>query len=135
MANRKPVLCPNCKHPEGLFEKVEVQDILDYKYNAQFPDIFEPVYYRRRTLWKCRNCKKEFDITQLVELTTEVEVLAMKLHKWYLEATELITPESYNPKAKKEYGELTESQRFIDLYIAEKILNEIKGKGGDNCEE
>ena len=50
------------------------------------------------------------------------EELAEKLHEWYLEATKELNPESYNPDAQKSYGDLTEEQKFIDRYIAGKIL-------------
>ena len=52
------------------------------------------------------------------------ERLAEKLHEWYLEATRELNPESYNPNAQKSYAELTEEQKFIDRYIAKKILAE-----------
>ena len=52
----------------------------------------------------------------------KVEELARRLHNWYLTATCKLDPESYNPKAQKNYDELTDEQRFIDRYIAEQIL-------------
>lgn len=52
----------------------------------------------------------------------KVEKLAEQLHIWYLEATKERNPASYNPNAQKSYAELTDEQRFIDRYIAEKIL-------------
>lgn len=51
--------------------------------------------------------------------------LPEKLHEWYLEAVKEQHPESYNPKANKPYSELTEEQKFIDKYIAEKITAEL----------
>jgi len=48
--------------------------------------------------------------------------LAEKLHEWYLEATKELNPESFNPNAQKEYSELTEEQKFIDRFIAQKVL-------------
>ena len=53
----------------------------------------------------------------------EVEIFARRLHSWYLEATRELSPESYNPKAQKDYDSLTEEQRFIDKYIAHKVIN------------
>ena len=47
--------------------------------------------------------------------------LAEKLHEWYLEATKKLNPESFNPNAQESYDELTEEQKFIDKYIAQKI--------------
>jgi hypothetical protein len=44
-----------------------------------------------------------------------------QLHEWYLEAVEKISPDNFNPNAAKPYGELTDEQRFIDEYIADKI--------------
>jgi hypothetical protein len=50
------------------------------------------------------------------------ERLAEQLHEWYLEATHKLRFESFNPKAQKPYSELTDEQRFIDKYIADRIL-------------
>ena len=52
----------------------------------------------------------------------QTELLARKLHEWYLEATAQISPENFNPEAQKPFEELTEEQKFIDRYIAKKIL-------------
>ena len=49
--------------------------------------------------------------------------LAPLLHKWYLEATKKLKPESFNPEAQKTYHELTEEQRYIDEYIAFRIID------------
>lgn len=51
-----------------------------------------------------------------------VEKLAEKMHIWYLEATRMLHPESYNPKAQKAYSELTEKQKNIDRYIAGHVI-------------
>lgn len=48
-----------------------------------------------------------------------------QLHDWYLEATKELKPESFNKEAQKEYEDLTEEQKFIDKYIAEKINSEM----------
>jgi len=48
------------------------------------------------------------------------------LHDWYLEATKELNPESYNEEAQKPYEELTEEQKKIDKYIADKINGRIK---------
>lgn len=53
---------------------------------------------------------------------TEQETLARQLHEWYLEATAQLHPESYNSKAQKPYDDMTEEQKFMDRYIAGKIL-------------
>ncbi len=53
-----------------------------------------------------------------------VETLARKLHFWYLEATKMLNPKSYNPLAQKDYADLTEEQKQIDRFIAKKILEE-----------
>ena len=55
----------------------------------------------------------------------EKEVLARKLHEWYLEATASLHEGSYNQGAQKSYDNLTEEQRYIDRYIAQKILENI----------
>ncbi|HPV97958.1 MAG TPA: hypothetical protein PLZ78_09040 [Spirochaetota bacterium] len=44
-----------------------------------------------------------------------------QLHKWYLEATAGLTKENYNPKAQTAYEFLTDEQKSIDIYIADKI--------------
>lgn len=49
-----------------------------------------------------------------------------QLHKWYLEATKELHPESYNPKAQKPYSELTDEQKFIDKYIAQAIRTHLR---------
>lgn len=52
------------------------------------------------------------------------EELAEKLHEWYLEACQ--DPESgtdYNPEAQVLYKNLRESQKFLDRYIARKIIS------------
>ena len=52
-----------------------------------------------------------------------VEILANKLHEWYLEACR--RPESgtdFNPSAQEPYESLKETQKFLDRYIASKIL-------------
>ncbi len=61
-------------------------------------------------------------------LNETVEALAEKLHIWYLEATKMLKPESYNPNAQKAYADLTEEQRQIDRYIAKLILEEYQEK-------
>jgi hypothetical protein len=57
-----------------------------------------------------------------------IKTLAIRLHNWYLEATKNIKPESYNINAQKEFIELTDEQKFIDRYIAKKIINYIEKK-------
>ena len=52
------------------------------------------------------------------------EELAEQLHKWYLEATEKLSPEDFNFDAQKGYEDLTQGQKFIDRYIAEKLRKE-----------
>jgi len=52
----------------------------------------------------------------------EPEQLAEKLHEWYLEASKQLHPESYNPNAQKSFAQLTEEQKFLDRYIAGRIL-------------
>lgn len=51
------------------------------------------------------------------------EELAKDLHKWYLEATKQISQGQYNPKAQVAYEDLTPEQKFIDQYIAGKVLD------------
>jgi hypothetical protein len=47
--------------------------------------------------------------------------LAEQLHIWYLEATKELNPKSFNLNAQKSYEELTDEQKFIDKYIANKL--------------
>ena len=49
-----------------------------------------------------------------------------QLHKWYLEATTKLHPESFNPNAQKSYSELTEEQKFIDKYISDAIMRAVE---------
>ena len=53
-------------------------------------------------------------------------ITPQQLHEWYLEATKSLHPESYNPNAQKSYEELTDEQRKIDEYMAEKINDYIQ---------
>ena len=55
-----------------------------------------------------------------------IEGLAELLHKWYLEATSTLNKQSYNENAQKPFSELTEQQKFIDRYIAGKVLEKVK---------
>ena len=50
------------------------------------------------------------------------ETLARQLHEWYLEATLDLDPLNYNANAQKDYDALSEEQKFIDRFIAKKIL-------------
>ena len=53
----------------------------------------------------------------------ELTNLARQLHDWYLEATEIHgKEEDYNEKALVPYDDLPIAQKFIDLYIASKLL-------------
>ena len=54
-----------------------------------------------------------------------------QLHQWYLDAIKLLKPESYNPDANKPYSELTEEQKTIDKFIANRINKEIRGFKGE----
>ena len=51
-----------------------------------------------------------------------VEEMAEQLHCWYLEALQEIDPNNYNHKAQKPYNELNEDQKFLDRYIAKKVI-------------
>lgn len=50
------------------------------------------------------------------------EDFAKQIHTWYLEASSKLHPESFNPAAQKSYEELTEEQKYLDRYLAGKIL-------------
>ena len=49
-----------------------------------------------------------------------------QLHEWYLEAVKRLKPESFNPNAQKPYEDLTDEQKYIDKYIANKINEYVK---------
>jgi hypothetical protein len=49
-----------------------------------------------------------------------------QLHKWYLEAITYLNGEDFNHNADRPYESLTEGQKYIDKYIADKINKEIK---------
>lgn len=52
----------------------------------------------------------------------QIEEMAEKLHDWYLEAIESLSKGSFNPKAQVAYENLSEEQKYIDRYIAGKVL-------------
>lgn len=62
------------------------------------------------------------DLTRENKKKMNEEKLAEKLHIWYLEATQKIDPKFFNKEAQEPYSELTEEQKFIDRYIAKKII-------------
>jgi nucleoid-associated protein YejK len=55
-----------------------------------------------------------------------MKITPKQLHDWYLEATEKLNPENFNPKAQKAYQDLTPEHQYIDRYIATKIRNKVK---------
>ena len=57
--------------------------------------------------------------------TPDVEKLAEQLHDWYLEATEQPDTE-YNYKAVVPYADLSDGQKAIDRYIAQKVTTAIE---------
>ena len=48
-------------------------------------------------------------------------VTPQQLHQWYLEAVMNLNKEDFNAKAVVAYKDLTDGQKFIDKYIADKI--------------
>ncbi len=63
---------------------------------------------------------------KLQELGREMwEQTARQLHTWYLEATQKISPDSFNKNAQKSYDELSDEQKSIDLYIAGKLIERV----------
>ena len=50
-----------------------------------------------------------------------MKVTPQQVHAWYLEATAKLHPESFNPDAQKRYEELTDEQKSIDVFVADKI--------------
>jgi hypothetical protein len=71
---------------------------------------------------KWKNQDKTIIINEETKMNNKINELAKDLHKWYLEATKDLNPESYNPNAQKTYNKLTKEQKFIDRFIAKKIL-------------
>lgn len=61
-----------------------------------------------------------------------IDEIAKELHGWYLEAAAK-SPESFNPKAQVPFDKLTEEQKYVDRYIAEKVLNDIFDKVMFSC--
>ena len=51
--------------------------------------------------------------------------LAELMHKWYLEACKELSPISYNPNAQKPFKELSSEQRYLDMYIARKVIRSL----------
>jgi len=56
-----------------------------------------------------------------------IEKFAEQLHIWYLESTKELNPDNYYSKAQVSYNELNEEQKFVDRYIAEKIISKMSG--------
>jgi len=50
------------------------------------------------------------------------EDLAKKLHEWYLEALEKSDPDRSDPEVQKAYEKLSIEKKFLDQYIAKKII-------------
>jgi len=77
----------------------------------------------------CKN-KALAQLLSLMESELLPRITPEQLHIWYLEATSKLHPENFNSNAQKLYEDLTEEQKFIDKYIADKIhtkcLHEIK---------
>lgn len=55
--------------------------------------------------------------------------LMQLLHQWYLEATKNLDPKHYNPEAQKEFWKLSDEQRYIDEFIAGKVLKYLEERG------
>ncbi len=49
-----------------------------------------------------------------------------QLHKWYLQAIKYVDPENFNPKADKDFEDMTEEQQYIDQHITLRINEVIK---------
>lgn len=52
---------------------------------------------------------------------SDKDILARKLHEFYLNATRELKPESYNKEAQKSFDDLTGEQKSIDTSIAEQL--------------
>lgn len=75
-----------------------------------------------------KKLKRDMQTNETNPYLEKVEKLAEQLHIWYLEATKKLNPESYNPDAQKSYYELIDEQRFIDRYIAQKVIEQRSDK-------
>lgn len=58
-------------------------------------------------------------------LRKETLITPKQLHDWYLEATKNLNPESFNKEAQKSFEELTDEQKYIDKYIANRITSRL----------
>ncbi len=60
---------------------------------------------------------------------TNIEKLRVSLpelmHIWYLMIIEQLNPESYNKNAQKTFNELSEEQKKIDYFIADRTFNKL----------
>ena len=61
-------------------------------------------------------------MTGINKFTKTEEELARNLHQHYLNATAKLSPEDYNHNAQKNYDDMSDNQKFIDLFIARKLL-------------
>jgi len=96
------------------------------------PESYEEYKYQQQQI-EDENAQREWEESQaaaaqaeIEQGDAEIEEMAKQLHLWYLEVTKKLSPDSFNHKAQKEYEELTEEQKIIDRYIAEKIISKIE---------
>lgn len=58
-----------------------------------------------------------------------IEEFAEQIHNWYLEACRELDPSNFNAKAQVPYADLTAEQKFLDRFLARKLLTPIDAPG------
>ena len=58
------------------------------------------------------------------------EIKPEQLHLWYLQSIAYLDGKDFNPMADRPYEKLTEGQKSIDKFIADKVNAEIKERWG-----
>ena len=129
------------KHTDEVMELVEKERnnfMSDKKlYGEVVQELSECKAENERLRNGCRNdieqCAFILENEELkAELDRAKELTPEKLHQLYLDATVFLNPDSYNPQAQKQYSDLTEEQKSIDIYICDAIKKLIGGGDKSN---
>lgn len=117
--------CSDGKLIEGLIQKflkhylMEIEDIkiiLNSLIN----------HLKRDGMVEIKNTKldlsESLDVIKMKMKDRDVQQMARQLHEFYLEVVPFLKEGSFNPDAVRPFDELTESQKFIDLYIATRLI-------------
>jgi len=124
--NKQKISSTSC--PSGWVENNKTTEDWEKEFDEKFVDEFSGV----KCVCKVNKTEHpdrdniEFHLPETIkdfisQAIKQAEVKPEQLHKWYLEAVKELKPESFNPNANKNYDELTDEQKFIDKYIADKI--------------